>query len=236
MLIGSLRGQWEGQGELLKRSKQATKSGQTIDRSKGELKTAMRERVKQNIDKGWTTDGADVKGSPGRANEGTKGREECGRGSVRVGADSLTMQCGTVCTLCISALIQLSLIDINLRVAKQRNVGRAGRGVRGAWLHWNMRNTISGETPTRRAAQVQLTLFVIWSRTFQITKCTTTLIAPPPSPSSSLPLSSLLPLPGKWQLLMQTKQKTTATTAGANNTAWVRTYTPLLPSCLASHL
>lgn len=41
-------------------------------------------------------------------------------------ADSLTMQCGTVCTLCISALIQLSLIDINLRVAKQRNVGRGG--------------------------------------------------------------------------------------------------------------
>lgn len=34
-------------------------------------------------------------------------------------ADSLTMQCGT---LCISALIQLSLIDINLRVAKLRNV------------------------------------------------------------------------------------------------------------------
>lgn len=46
-------------------------------------------------------------------------------------ADSLTMQCGTVCTLCISALIQLSLIDINLRVAKQRNVGRGGGG--GAW-------------------------------------------------------------------------------------------------------
>lgn len=44
-------------------------------------------------------------------------------------ADSLTMQCGTVCTLCISALIQLSLIDINLRVVKQRNVGRRREGV-----------------------------------------------------------------------------------------------------------
>lgn len=52
MLIGSLRGQWEGQGELLKRSKQATKSEQTIGRSKGELKTDCDERVKQNIDKG----------------------------------------------------------------------------------------------------------------------------------------------------------------------------------------
>lgn len=41
----------------------------------------------------------------------------------------------TVCTLCISALIQLSLIDINLRVAKQRNVGRRRREVRRAWLH-----------------------------------------------------------------------------------------------------
>lgn len=34
-------------------------------------------------------------------------------------ADSLTMQCGT---LCISALIQLSLIDINLRVAKSAGI------------------------------------------------------------------------------------------------------------------
>lgn len=48
------------------------------------------------------------------------------------------------------------------------------------------------------------------------------------------PLSSLLPLPGKWQLLMQTKQKTTATTAGANNTAWVKTTTPPPPSLLHS--
>lgn len=52
-------------------------------------------------------------------------------------AASLTMQCGTVCTLCISALIQLSLIDINLRVAKQWNVGRGvggcgGRGIKKA--------------------------------------------------------------------------------------------------------
>lgn len=46
-----------------------------------------------------------------------------GRGRVRVRADSLTMQCGTVCTLCISALIQLSLIDINLRVASRGMLG-----------------------------------------------------------------------------------------------------------------
>lgn len=49
---------------------------------------------------------------------------------------------------------------------------------------------------------------------------------------SPLPPFSLLSLPGKRHLLMQTKQKTTATTAGANNTVWVRTNTPLPPSSL----
>lgn len=53
--------------------------------------------------------------------KGQRGDRSVEKGGVR--ADSQTMQCGTVCTLCISALIQLSLIDINLRVAKQRNVG-----------------------------------------------------------------------------------------------------------------
>lgn len=66
--------------------------------------------------------------------KGQRGERSVEKGGVR--ADSLTMQCGTVCTLCISALIQLSLIDINLRVAKQRNVGRGvgggGRGMKKA--------------------------------------------------------------------------------------------------------
>lgn len=123
---------------------------------------------------------------------GTK-RRRMKRGNWVNGADSQTMQCGTVCTLRISALIQLSLIDINWRVAKLRHVDaecgndkRRRVGVRREgkrkltqrWLRWNIcaiRSAWSVLRPSSLCSSwVQLTLFVIWSRTFEITKCTTT--------------------------------------------------------------
>lgn len=103
---------------------------------------------------------------------GTK-RRRMKRGNWVNGADSQTMQCGTVCTLRISALIQLSLIDINWRVAKlrhvdaecgndkRRRVGMRREGKRKLtrrWLRWNICAIRSAWSVERAAPQLVVQL------------------------------------------------------------------------------